>query len=155
MRAGPIKFLSGKKQILLAGRSEGKIIVTFSECLLQEQALWCACAMENKKTHQTRPFREHSSGLKKKIIPSRLRVKWFKENIRPPIWLCLHSLYKLLLWRFLVTLRDSTSLYTVVINGAQAQINASQKGALLRMTGKTEMGLLSFFLKSFPKNDLH
>ena len=56
---------------------------------------------------------------------------------------------------FLVTLRDSTSLYTVVINGAQAQINASQKGALLRMTGKTEVGLLSFFLKSFPKNALH
>ena len=49
-----------------------------------------------------------------------------------------------------VTHRNSTSLYAVVLNAAPAQINTSQKGALLRMTGKAEMGSLSFFLESFP-----
>lgn len=79
-------------------------------------------------------------------------MKYFKENFRPQIRLCLHSLNNVLSSCCKdsiskATHRNSTSLHATVSNAAQAEINASQKGALLRMTGKAEMGFLSFFLE--------
>lgn len=81
-------------------------------------------------------------------------------NCKPQLRLCLHSLNNFITYCCnnsisKATHRNSTSLHATASSAAQAEINASQKGALLRMTGKAEMGFVSFFLESFLHNDFH